>query len=68
MGRTIDLYSVLILFLSNLVKQRFTRPEILFAFVHTPGTCFLGFRSFDTTIPGSFCSFSSFSGVLFRCM
>ena len=35
MGLTIDLYSVLILFLSNCVKQRFTRPEILFACVHT---------------------------------
>ena len=56
----------LILFLSNFVKQRFTRPEILFAFVQTPSTYFLGFRSFDTMIPRSFCSFSSFSGVLFR--
>ena len=27
MGLTIDLYSVLILFLSNCVKQRFTRPD-----------------------------------------
>ena len=66
MGLTIDLYSVLILFLSNFVKHRFTRPEILFAFVQTPSTCFLGFRSFDSMIPRSFCSFSSFSGVLFR--
>ena len=38
----------------------------MFAFVHTPSTCFLGFRSFDTMIPRSFCSFSSFSGELFR--
>ena len=66
MGLTIDLYSVLILFLSNCVKQRFTRPEILFACVHTLSTCFLGFKSFDTMIPRSFCSFSSFSGVLFK--
>ena len=66
MGLTIDLYSVLILILSNFVKQRFTRPEILFAFVHTPSTCFLGFRSFDTLIPRSFCSFSSFSGMYIK--
>ena len=52
MGLTIDLYSVLILFLSNCVKQRFTRPKILFACVHTLSTCFLGFRSFDTMISG----------------
>ena len=67
MGLTSDLYTVLILvFFSNFVKQRFTRPAILFPFVHTPSTCFLGFRSFDTMIPRSFCSFSSFSGMLFR--
>ena len=48
------------------MKQRFTGPNILFAFVHTPRTCFLGFRAFDTMIPRYFCSFSSFSGVLFR--
>ena len=68
MGLTINLYSVLILFLSTFVKQRFTRPEIMFACVgiHTLSTCFLGFRSFDTMIPRSFCSFSSFTGVLFK--
>ena len=49
------------------MEQRFTRPGILFAFVHTPSIlCSLGFRSFDAMIPRSFCSFSSFSGVLFR--
>ena len=48
------------------MKQRFTRPEILFACVHNLSTCFLGFRSFDTMIPRSFCSFSSFSGVIFK--
>ena len=44
MGLTIDLYSVLILFLSNFVKQRSMGPETLFACVHTLSTCFLGFR------------------------
>ena len=48
------------------MKQRFTRLNILFAFVHTPHTCFIGFGSFDTMIPRSFCSCSSVSGVLFK--
>ena len=44
MGLTIDLCSVLILFLSNFVKQRSMGPDTLVACVHTLSTCFLGFR------------------------
>ena len=60
MGLTIDLHRVHADFVFvQLCATAFTRPQILFAFVHTPSICFIGFMAFDKMIPRAFCSFSS---------